>query len=188
MFEDAAIEALPFRRFWKHSVACAVFAHNLATLCGRKDAEKYFTAGLLHDVGRLALFTRYPEMGKVVVALEQKREMPVHAAEVSVFDVDHGVVGALFFTKWGLPRGIVKAALYHHHPGRCLGRDTAEVVFAANQIAAALGFGSNRAYDLPPGEEVWKSLGIGSEDLFSLVDNVDERLCSLLESFEGGAG
>lgn len=183
MFEDSASEDLPLNIFWKHSVACAVLAHDIARLCAREKPERYLVAGLMHDMGRLLFFTNYPELCKACLYLQQKEEIPLLKTELEVFNVEHTMLGGILFGDWKMPKNIIHSALYHHDPQNCLGKDIPEVVYVANQIATALGICCNRFYNLEPAEDIWKKLGIEEDELNSMVDNLNDRLwaiyCSL---------
>ena len=185
MFEDCLPDYIPIRSFWKHSIACATLAHSIAMLRGNQDKERFFIAGLLHDLGRLVLFSNFPEMAGVVLAMQKQENMSLHEAEMTVFDVDHCLVGGLFFAKWNLPQGVINAALCHHEPERCQGKDTAEVVYVANQIATALGLGCNQVYDMPTGEGVWESLGISPTEIRTLLVGLDAVLYEMFHSLIG---
>lgn len=180
MFEDTPPEGMSLTAFWKHSIACAIFANDIAVILGRPEPDKYLVAGLLHDLGHVMLFSCYPEMAKVALALQQEKGMPLNDAERLVFDVDHCMVGGLFFSEWDLPIGVVKSALHHHDPSRCIGKEVPEVVYVANQIATALGLDFQGTYTMDPGEELWEHLNIGESELQSLIEDVDKRLWALL--------
>lgn len=183
MFEDTSPDGLPLNIFWKHSVACAVLAHDLARLCARPEQEKYLAAGLMHDMGRALLFTHYPDLAKVALSLQQENEIPLFKAELDLFDVEHTLLGGVLFGDWKMPQNIIHAALYHHDPQMCLGKEVPEIVYVANQIATALGISCNRFYDLDPAEEIWQRLNIQETELYSLLEGLDDRLwaifCSL---------
>lgn len=187
MFDDTNPENLPMQTFWKHSIACAVLAHDIAALCGRDEPERFLVAGLLHDMGRVMLFSRYPDVARIAMSLHQEKDVPLHKAETWLFDVDHSMIGGLFFGEWGLPPGVVQSALFHHDPGKCLGKDVAEVVYVANQIATAMGMGCNRVYCMDPGQAIWDRLDLDEDKLNSLMDGVDNRLKALFCSLFPGA-
>lgn len=179
MFDDADPGDLPVMTFWKHSIACAVISHDIAVACGRDEPERFLVAGLLHDLGRVMLFSRYPEVAKVALSLHHEKGLSLHKAETWLFDVDHCLIGGLFFGEWGLPSGIVQSALFHHDPDKCRNKEIPEVVYVANQIATALGMGCNRTYSHEPGQALWDNLGLDGDGLFSLMKGVDERLKAL---------
>lgn len=182
MFEDTAPQELPLETFWKHSIASAVLARNVAQLCCRPEPERFLVAGLLHDLGQVLLFSRYPGLAKVTLAMQQELDMPLHEAEFILFDVDHATIGGVLFGEWGLPRSIVNSALYHHDAEASQGHEAAEVVYVANQIATALGIGCNRLYTADPGEAIWESLGLREEDIREMVQNVDEQLWAMFHT------
>lgn len=182
MFEENAPRNFPLTTFWKHSLATAVLAHEIASLCRRSEPERFFTAGLLHDVGRVVLCSNFPDLYAVVMALHQERSTPLNKGELAIFDVDHAMIGGLFFAKWGLPSTIVNSALFHHSPQDCVDLEGADVVYVANQLATALGIGCNRVYTMKPGEEVWNRLGLDVEQLTTLVETIEGRLNEMFTS------
>ncbi len=176
MFEETVPQGLHLDAFWKHSIACAVLANDISVLCDRPEPGKYLVAGLLHDLGRIMLYAHSPELGYVAFALEQEQGRPLDEIELELFDVDHCVVGGIFFSEWGLPNGVVQSALYHHNPAKCVGKEVPEVVYVANQIATALGMACSGKYCLDPGEEIWNRLGMETDALHTLIQRVDKRL------------
>lgn len=182
MFEDTTPEDFPIETFWKHSIASAVFAHNIATVCNIPEPERCLVAGLLHDMGQILLFSRYPGMARVSLAMQQELDLPLHEVEFTLFDVDHALIGGVLFGEWQLPAGVVNASLFHHKPEESLGNKSAEVVYVANQIATALGIGCNRIYTQEPGEEIWESLCLKEEDVRTMVSNVDEQLWAMFDA------
>lgn len=186
MFDDNAPEGFPMETFWKHSIASAVFAQNIATICNIRDPERCLVAGLLHDLGQILLFSRYPELAMVSLAMQQERDIPLHEAESMLFDMDHALIGGVLFAEWKMPPGVINAALFHHDPESTLGNEPAEVVYVANQIATALGIGCNRVYTQEPGEEIWSKLGLKEEDVRNMVANVDEQLWAMFHTLFPG--
>lgn len=182
MFEDTAPDDFPIETFWKHSIASAVFAHKIATICKIPEPERCLVAGLLHDMGQILLFSRYPDLARVSLAMQQELDMPLHEAETKVFDADHALIGGVLFGEWRLPAGVVNAALFHHDPEQSLGNKPAEVVYVANQIATALGIGCNKVYQHEPGESVWESLCLKEEDVRAMAANADEQLWAMFKT------
>lgn len=182
MFEDTAPESLPLESFWKHSIACAILANDIAILTGKFEPERFLVAGLLHDLGRIMLYSRHPKLAKLSMAMQLHHGTPLHLAEQELFDADHAMIGGVLFGEWGLPTGIVQSALYHHNPEKCLGKEVPEIIFVANQIVTAIGIGCNLQYTMHPGEAIWESLQIKESELRELVKNVEQRLWWLFYS------
>ena len=179
MFEENLPPGLPVHIYYKHSIATATIAHSMAVFLGRDEPEKYFVAGLLHDMGRVILFSSYPDLAQVVMALHKEKGMALHEAEELAFDADHCMIGGLFFGKWSMPRSVVNSALYHHDPSMCAEREVEGVIYAANQVATAVGIGCNQKYLMNEGDKVWDSLGLGAQELFQILEGLDERLLVL---------
>ncbi len=84
----------------------------------RSAAENAFTAGLLHDTGKLVLASTLGERYVEVLDLKKKGDAEVEA-ERQVLGTTHGEVGAYLLGLWGLPDPIVEAVAFHHQPRQC---------------------------------------------------------------------
>lgn len=126
---------------WRHLIATGLLAD--ATAWGEMRHSEAFTAGLLHDLGRLALAASAPDCYGRAMRLVHDGA-PVREAEREVFGVDHVRWGAAIARQWRLPDSIV-AAIEGHHDGRqpALGW----VVTRARELAGSLGIGDGL---LPP--------------------------------------
>lgn len=105
-------------RLWRHSLATGLLARRIAAREGGNLGviEASFTAGLLHDVGKLILRAHLPEPYQSALDYACKRRMPQWQAEAEVIGVGHAEVGAAFLGRWGLPSTILGAVAWHHHP------------------------------------------------------------------------
>lgn len=102
------------RAFWRHSLTCAGLARHLAQ---RKsvNGEVAYMAGLMHDVGRLAMLKEFrddPQVG-VLTRSDPDDYEPCRNREVRAFGFDHASVGGQLLDLWGLPAAIVNAARQH---------------------------------------------------------------------------
>jgi HD-like signal output (HDOD) protein/CheY-like chemotaxis protein len=108
--------------FWHHSLQVAWLAKAIAET-ERQSPEQCslaFTAGLMHDCGRLILAHHQPQRYAPVAARRFTRIDDFIAAESSALGADHGAIGAYLLSLWGLPDVLVEAVLYHHRPSHCL--------------------------------------------------------------------
>lgn len=102
---------------WEHSFACAGIAREIMLAAGHgiRQAENAFMAGLLHDIGVLFLYTRFPkEYQKVLRNAHPQRVR--HEVEGEILGMDHAEVGALIADGWGLPPVLVNLIGNHHAP------------------------------------------------------------------------
>ncbi len=102
--------------FWRHSVYTAVVARLLATKCNILHKERLFVCGLLHDVGRLVMSHRIPDLVQVMQYRAETANIPRYKAEQSVYEIDHALVGAELLKSWGLPESLQEAIKHHHEP------------------------------------------------------------------------
>jgi putative nucleotidyltransferase with HDIG domain len=100
---------------WSHAVAVGLATRSLAGRLRAGDPEEGFTAGLLHDVGRLVLAMRFrDEYWRVVGGAGEVQ--PIHEQEAATFGVDHAEVAGWMLEAWSLPPTIVDAVRLHHAP------------------------------------------------------------------------
>jgi len=101
-------------KFWEHSAACGVAARMLSKTSGSRYSGEAFTAGLLHDMGKMILNQYF---GREFAEIRKKSlEMGLDAAEIDVLGVNHGMVGAWLAEKWNLPSIISDTIKHHHEP------------------------------------------------------------------------
>jgi HD-like signal output (HDOD) protein len=105
------IEAL--RRCWRHSLACALLSEELASACAL-STDRAFTAGMLHDLGRLGLLAAYPAEYSNVLAVTEENSFDILDTERALFDIDHCEAGRWLMKEWHLPVEYHEIAARHH--------------------------------------------------------------------------
>ncbi len=118
LFERVRIPEFSFDAMWSHSWNTGLIAKRIARL-ERMDFEEVdlaFTAGLLHDAGKLVLATGLPHQYQAVLRLQQQRPTPVWEVERDVLGASHAEVGAYLLALWALPDLLVEAVAWHHRP------------------------------------------------------------------------
>lgn len=138
---------------WRHSVACAMLAERTARW-NSIDRDFAYTAGILHDIGRVALANVQPTAYSDLVesaatdpswnALEKERD---------AFGIDHCSAGGLLIRSWKLPESFLEGTCFHHEP-LTHREDAAEVVRLNCLLADALGFAAVRHSHIRPYEEI----------------------------------
>jgi putative nucleotidyltransferase with HDIG domain len=111
-----AIEA---KELWSHSITTAVAAEQLVKSGIPMELEPpvAFTAGLLHDIGKLALNQVLDADAQTAIrSCIAQKHLPRNAAEKEILGTDHAEVGARLLETWLLPDEIVEAVANHHHP------------------------------------------------------------------------
>ena len=125
--------------YWKHALATALLADAIAVKEGGRTEA--FTAGLLHDVGCLAMACAQPERYARVVALA-RRGMNELAAERAMFGFDHCYYGEQLAQQWELPSMVVEA-IVDHQQGTA--NEFAQATARARGISRRVGIGNGRA-------------------------------------------
>jgi HD-like signal output (HDOD) protein len=110
---------------WEHSIAVSKLAQQIAAAenCEKAMLEECFTAGLLHDLGKVVLMAELP---RDYLLLYTTKGPTTAGAERERMGCTHAEVGAYLISIWGLPMPLVHAVAYHHRPG-----DAADTKFTA---------------------------------------------------------
>jgi putative nucleotidyltransferase with HDIG domain len=125
------------RRLWVHAATVAAAARYLAGLT-KQDASLAFSAGLLHDIGKLVLGFRLEDRYWSVLEDAARHGQSVAAIEREVFTCDHATVGAWLLQKWQLPTALVDAVgLHHDELDGTLAVDLPSIVATANKLVNA---------------------------------------------------
>ncbi len=101
--------------FWEHTFTCGLAAKIIGEHVHLSPSE-LFVAGLIHDIGRLAMFITFPDLYPVLRELTSPSHFTDIAEEQNNFSVSHDYVGLLLANKWLLPDKLVAAIGYHHRP------------------------------------------------------------------------
>ena len=182
-FKDIPPELIDMRTFWKHSLSCAIFSKLIATKMGL-PAESFFTAGLLHDAGRLIIFKNMP-YGSVQALLAARSEMiPLVEAEQAVLGYDHTQIGDLLFKAWQMPDFLRDIVAHHHAPEEASNQVHAAVVQLADNMANVTAIPTGGMFVLPGMlEEYWKRLGLDIRVLNDMYSVHDQSIDQILEAF-----
>ena len=99
-------------------MATGIFAKRIAGIekLGKETVDEAFTAGLLHDLGRVILAFNLPQEYGEAMACSQQDESILCEAEKRIFGSAHAEVGAYLMGLWGLPDTIVESIAFHHWP------------------------------------------------------------------------
>ncbi len=127
LFEESSADFFDLMEFWRHSFFTAIAARFMARMKKYPVPEDAFIAGLLHDIGVLAMVRAEPEMYRKVLATEQKRKGKENLRsrlEFACFKTNHSKVGYLFAKQGNLPRFIQTSILYHNNPAAYKGRSS----------------------------------------------------------------
>lgn len=157
------------KAFWRHSIATAVCARALARRL-RFNQDYAFTAGLLHDIGRLVLVSSYPNHYQAVLELKLAQASGLLQAERAVLGIDHVDAGVALAAHWNFSDTMLHAIAYHHAPDTHGAGFLAAIVHVADAIVHALDIAGEPDEMAPRVSNVaWDAMGLNEEaylDLF----------------------
>jgi putative nucleotidyltransferase with HDIG domain len=127
---------------WEHAVAVALMAQICATKMSRPDDPRLFTAGVLHDIGKMVLGEFVHESWEKIQELVEKQRYSFLEAEEEVIGVNHAELGGEVARIWKFPDEILKAIAFHHRPDLLTDGDAVPwIVYLANQVCHIMGIG-----------------------------------------------
>jgi HD-like signal output (HDOD) protein len=168
---------LDMEGFWRHSLCVGVAAKFLAKKRGidSKVVEEYFTAGLLHDIGKIPLNAVLSKQYILTVSNADRERKPLTLAEENAFGTNHCEAGGMIASAWKLDGAIGDAIKYHHSYKEYSGnnKDILYSVAAANRFAtlSVIGFSGER-HPSPLPDFIWEALNV-SKDVF---DEIEEKV------------
>jgi putative nucleotidyltransferase with HDIG domain len=137
-YAQQALRNVELQSCWKHSLATAVLASEIAKGC-EAFTKIVFTASILHDIGRLGLMIAYPRHYTDAI-----RSAPGYLDlldfEREEFGIDHAEAGRLLIEAWKLPAEFGVIAGRHHDPCEGSELDLLQIIHVACQLADILGF------------------------------------------------
>ncbi len=147
-FDSKRIKQLGLDTLWPHSLAASQCARTIsaAEKLPRQAQAEAFTAGILHDVGKLVLAQNFPETYADILQRAQLRDRTLPDLETERFGASHAELGGYLMGLWGLDEDIIDSIAYHHGLSRTApAGPVAIVVYAANAMEHLLSAGPPEA-------------------------------------------
>ena len=175
------LPGLDMEGFWRHSLCVGVSAKLLAKKRGidSKLIEEYFTAGLLHDIGKIPLNGVLSNEYMLTIATADRERIPLSLAEKDTLGLNHCESGAMVAEAWKLDGAIGDTIVYHHNFNGYSGEyaDVLYTVAAANRFSSYmdLGFSGDR-HPEPLPANIWEALNVSSDVFDEIEDNVNKEI------------
>jgi len=115
-FSTIPSEIFDQESFWKSSIYCGIVARMLAEKCMLPTKERLFTAGLLHEIGHIVMFTKLSEQVQNILVKSTQTNTPLFIQERQSLGFDYGQVGFEIMQLWELPQSYGDIAKYHLEP------------------------------------------------------------------------
>ena len=105
--------------FWQHSFYCGLAAKVIAENI-KCPASELFIAGLIHDIGKLAVFMTRPEEYLQIQDQKNARDyLSASRIEQKQLGITHCEIGFQLLTRWMFPEQLIEVVAFHHHPEKC---------------------------------------------------------------------
>jgi putative nucleotidyltransferase with HDIG domain len=177
--------AFSMQEFWQHSIKTAIIARQIAGQVGEiREPETMFTAGLLHDIGKLLLINKFPE--RMLAAEEHmiQKRVDILSAELAQIGVTHTAVGEALMEHWGLPQLLIDCARNHHeivHDGP--NRTATHLIYLANQLSQYVPpLDESETLDILNDIENWDMGYTSLDTIASACQHADDMVFEVMES------
>jgi len=170
---------------WQHSVACAIVCEEISAIFDF-SGDRAYTAGIMHDIGRLSLLKTYPKEMTPVLNGQYIDTREVLRAEREALNVDHARAGSWLIENWALPNAFSEICAHHHDAPNANDSELLQLVKAGCNIADAIGFPALRCQQHPSYLEVTSPLGPRLQHK-AVPPEIDLRvnIAARLAAFEG---
>jgi len=166
---------------WVHSASVASTAKLLAERTRICDPEDAFVGGLLHDIGKVLLWTSEPKLFQACLQLVQQKKVPLAEVELRILGFRDEEAGALLAEKWKFPESLRAAIRWRSAPSRAGGHaGLASTVHCANVLCTAMNAAAHPGSVItPPEAAAWKMCGLEPDaSLREVVRELPARLAS----------
>ncbi len=182
-FGRLPVRSMSMREFWRISVRGALLARELSKAFA--GMESMFVCGLLHEVGRLVIYARIPELARAALLLAEAESLEERIAERRTYGFDHYQLGAELLRRWQLPEVIVTTLRHHGRPAGAGGfsRETALVTLAL--LVAIEDLSAVQASQRPDLGELMDFLHLPTELLAEAMETADRQFESVYSLLMG---
>lgn len=163
---------------WKHSMLTAMAAKSLCKKLKLPYGDVAFTAGLLHDIGKLVISIYVQEVGAYLLEKVTVAKLSYVELEEKIIGFNHATVGGFMAKGWNLPEDLVESISNHHAPSSAQNHaELASVIHVANGLASLLGIGGGVDSFLNPiQQEALDRLSLKESDLELIMADLGDFL------------
>lgn len=181
-FKNIPEDFVDLTSFWLHSISCGIVARIIAEEKKFPETERFFIAGLLHDIGRLVIY-KYLS-GHAYKAFCRANELgePLFQSELSVFEYDHAKLGGALLRAWKLSKVLIDMVQFHHLPKKSQNKREVSVIHLADFLVNAMKIGSSGERMVPSIDpEVVRFMDVAPNFLEALFEKTEMQIIEVME-------
>ena len=175
-------------KFWRHSIACGVVARSIADFRDEKNIERFYLAGILHDIGRLVIFKKEPALARDTFYRSREQHENIFLSEQKLMGFDHADVGRELLKAWQLPPRLVEAVGAHHQPQNAKEFPVdAAIIHTSDYIVHVMQAGSDAEFSEPQlYPKSWEIIGLSPDDFEFMKDKMIRQYQGIVRLFFDG--
>ncbi|MDH3829953.1 MAG: HDOD domain-containing protein, partial [Desulfobacterales bacterium] len=182
LFNNIPKEILSMHSFLRHSLACGIISRILAAHKNLPQTEQLFVSGLLHDLGRLILYSYFPDESRNLLSRARSSDTLLYLQENDDLGCNHTHLIKHLLQLWKLPMALENNVFFHHSPLEAQQPIPATLVHLADIITNGLGIGTSGERFVPPLDHAaWENIGL-SPSCFDVVTKQATHQFFALES------
>ncbi len=167
-----------FNEFWRHGIQCGITSRRIAKLCRLPASNRFFTLGLLLEIGHAAMFIKMPDLALKSLFASQQRGLPIDQVEREYFGFDYCQLGSALMSQWQLPDVYRQIIGHHLNPseGDPIFRAETEIVNLAYRFCQKPGQTNGSLLRVLASRQQIESTQENIEELITneVVDNIDQ--------------
>jgi HD-like signal output (HDOD) protein len=173
------------RAIWHHNLACGLIATQLAA-AGHLDKDTAYTAGVMHDIGRLALAVIRPREYALVLGAHSGSPGSILIAERELFGWDHCETGRQLITDWKLPADFESIVCEHHSPRpQDAPWNMSDLINISCRMADAIGYPAFPGCETTPYAELLEELPVKERKPFHAdVESLTAEIAAKIKAVE----
>lgn len=186
-FSKTENDIFDLEKYWRHSVFTGFLARQLGAKSSTKimHRERLFVAGLLHDIGMLAMSIKIPEMMRIIVSRAEEGKESYVETEKLVFGMTHNDIGAALLRQWNLPESLQMIVKYHHSPAQATHYKLETcIIHIASAISHYLHLSPVKSnYPVKISSTAWKITGLNKESALSVIESAKTEFENSMSAF-----
>jgi HD-like signal output (HDOD) protein len=175
-------DIIPLKTFWRSSLFTGVLARQLALQLEIKQPERLFVVGLLHEIGHLVLYTKFPDLARLAIRNAQQNQQPIHQSELQLLGYHYASIGSELMARWNLPTIFQTLARLQPTPSEATSdKIETAILHIAHGYAHKQFVTSDKELEELIEDDAWAQAKLSTEDVDKLFDEVS-RMSAHMET------